>query len=227
MKWTFIIRQKFKVALLLACIMLLIVVTNLISRKNVGDISDSFNSMYNDRLIPATDIFYLAENLFSKRLILWDYLMSNEENTNDVKKVLARHNYTVDSLVAAFEKTYLVDEELRSLKDFKDNAKKYTRMESRILNQVEEATKADALAVFQGIGKDIFHDTIIDLEKLTKIQTSVGKDLNSASQSDATSITLLSSVQLILVFVIGAVVQALVFASKTLKIKQKQRYRLN
>ena len=228
MRWTFIIQQKFKVALLLFCVMMLIIVTNIISRKNAGDISRSFHSMYNDRLIPATDIFYLAENLFNKRLLLESYLIS--ENGNDIHEVKSRinhHNQVVDSLVSAFEKTYLVDEEYHFLKDFKEKVEKYSTIENRILDKSEFFSKESGLVIFQEQGKETFHCTIENLEKLTQIQSSVGNELNNASQLDAANITTLSSIQLILVFVIGAVVQALIFASKSLRSQRQQNYHLN
>lgn len=228
MKWTFIIQQKFKVALLLACIMLLIVVTNLISRKNVGDISRSFESMYNDRLIPATDIFYLAENLFNKRLLVENFLMSSsQQHTDDLREKIARHNKVVDSLIAAFEKTYLVDEESEFLSDFKEKTTRYKGIEDDIIKIAESGSRDKALKVYDDEGKEVFQCTIENLERLTQIQTTIGNDLNNASQLDAASITTLFSIQLILVFIIGAVVQALIFASKTLKSAKKQQYHLN
>lgn len=228
MKWTFFIRQKLKVAILLFSIMLLIIVTILVSRKNINHISESFNSMYNDRLIPATDIFYLAESLYSKRLLMENYLNSTlKKNVEQLQQKLDKHNRATDSLILEFEKTYLVDDESQILKDFKNKTKTYTAFENDIINLSISQSKEEALQKFNETGEEIFRCTIDNLVQLTQIQSSVGKKLTDASQSGASNIKTLYSVQMILVFVIGAMVQALIFASKSLRAGKEQKYRLN
>ena len=63
MKWTFIIQQELKLALLLFCIIALIIVTTLLVKKH-GDLDNSFRSIYNDRLIPATNIIYFKKDYY-------------------------------------------------------------------------------------------------------------------------------------------------------------------
>lgn len=228
MKWTFYIRQKLKVALLLLGIMMLIMLTILISRKNINHISESFDSMYKDRLIPATDIFYLAENLYSKRILLENYLNSEiNKNTHQLRESLTHHDGIMDSIIVEFDKTYLVDEESHFLTDFKEKSKQYASIENEIIELSQRESKDSALQQFNANGEAVFQCTIDNLVKLTQIQSTVGKTLTDTSQSEASDINTLYTVQMILVFVIGAMVQALIFASKSLRAGKEQKYRLN
>ncbi len=228
MKWTFYIRQKLKVALLLLGIMMLIMLTILISRKNINHISESFDSMYKDRLIPATDIFYLAENLYSKRILLENYLNSEiNKNTQQLRESLTHHDRIMDSIIVEFEKTYLVDEESHFLTDFKEKSEQYASIEDEIIGLSQRESKDSALRQFHANGEAVFQCTIDNLVKLTQIQSTVGKTLTDTSQSEASDINTLYTVQMILVFVIGAMVQALIFASKSLRAGKEQKYRLN
>jgi GT2 family glycosyltransferase len=63
MKWSFVIQQKFKTAIILGGMMCMIVGATLISRMNMEGIDKSFSSIYQDRLIPATNIIYLTETM--------------------------------------------------------------------------------------------------------------------------------------------------------------------
>ena len=74
MKWTYQIPQKIKTATLPMGVMVLVIVSNLIARKNITEMNRSVTSIYKDRLIPATNIFYLTENLYRKRLAMEEFL---------------------------------------------------------------------------------------------------------------------------------------------------------
>ncbi len=129
MKWSFVIQQKLKAAMLLGGIMALIVGGTVLSRYNVEGIDRSFSSIYRDRLIPATTIIYLTENLYRKRLSLENYSFRIPEPPSRIKAQLRAYDRSIDSLVRLFEKTYLVDEEAKSLNVLKTQIRKYTHLQ--------------------------------------------------------------------------------------------------
>src|SRR5690349_944831 len=106
MKWSFVIREKLKAAFLLGGIMVMIILGNLFSRHNMEGIDKSFSSIYQDRLIPATTIIYLTENLYTKRLSLEKFVLSKEvKSPEEIRTQLQMNNNSIDSLVQIFEKT--------------------------------------------------------------------------------------------------------------------------
>lgn len=228
MKWTFIIQQKMKVALLLFCIMALIIVTTLLARKNIGNLDKSFHSIYNDRLIPATDIFYLTENLYQKRLLMEKYLLSDTTKSDfNISEKLAMYNQNIDSLIHEFYKTYLVVDESKYLSDFENMVKEYEMLEHKIIRTSEESSINSGQELFYKEGMALFEGTIGNLQSLTKVQTEVGKKLMAESEHDMANVSLLYTLQMVLVFIIGAMVQALIFSSKITRMKHDQKYNLN
>jgi hypothetical protein len=215
MKWSFVIQQKLKAALLLAGVMLLIVIGNLVSRNHVQGIDRSFSSIYQDRLVPATTITYLAENLYGKRLSMEKFLLSTEAQSYDRMQLqLAKHNEKIDSLVGVFEKTYLVDVEAKSLSSFKNGVKKYVVLEKQILQMYQNGNQEQGKNLFEGPASSTFQDTISMLNELTTIQSDVGKQLMKESKSEMAGFSLISVLQISLVVVIGLMVLSLIQSSK-------------
>lgn len=211
MKWSFVIQQKLKAALLLGGIMVLIILATLLSRRNMEGIGKSFSSIYQDRLIPATTIIYLTENLYGKRLSLEEYLLTNGTgNKSEIKSQLNAHNQNIDSLIKAFEKTYLVDEEAKSLTAFKSEVLKYTALEKSVLSLCSAGAHEEGKKLFAGAGANTFKNTITNLNELTNIQSSIGKDLMKESKSDIASFGIISFLQIGLAVVIGLMLLVLI-----------------
>lgn len=208
MKWSFVIRQKLKATLLLGGIMVVIVLGTLVSRRNISGIDRSFSSIYQDRLIPATTIIYLTENLYGKRLLLEKHLLTppNEMSSEKVSVLLLKHDKSIDSLIHLFEKTYLVDQEAKSLSVFKNRVDEYALLERMMLNLYNAGHPEAGKEIFEGAGARTFQSTIGNLNDLTKIQSLVGKQLIKESQGNFASYTMISFMQLGLAIIIGLII---------------------
>ena len=227
MKWVFAIQQKHKVALLLGCILCIVILTTIVERINMGDINRSFTSIYNDRLIPATEMFYLSENLYSKRLLMEKFLLSPEENqTGELGKNLDMHNQNIDSLIEEYEKTYLVDNESRYLTAFKNKIAEYAKIEQSVMKLSKDGSKEAGVEIFENQGAVLFQSTIQNLHQLTQIQSTVGKELIANSQNAMASTNILSHLQIALAFIICVIIQVLLLTSTVIN-KQKQPFHLN
>jgi hypothetical protein len=233
MKWSFVIQQKLKAAALLGGIMILIILGSLISRQNMQGVDNSLSSIYQDRLIPATTIIYLTENLYGKRLTLEKHLFSPESATAaEVKAQLASYDKRIDSLVRIFEKTYLVDQESKSLDDFKQEVSNYIVLENRILELCESGFIHEGKSAFAKGGAVTFQGTINNLHDLTSIQSDVGKNLMKESKSDVASFGVISFLQISLVIIIGLIVQVLIQSDRIINrpktsAGKKQYFNLN
>ncbi|MPR35044.1 MCP four helix bundle domain-containing protein [Salmonirosea aquatica] len=222
MKWTFVIQQKMKAALLLGCIMVLVLVSVLLSRSNIEGIDKSFSSLYADRLIPTTDIVYLTESLYQKRLLMEKQFMAREENSwENVSSQLHAHNQRIDSLVGEFKKTYLVKNELVSLRAFQSRHSEYARMEQKIVSLGKAGNPSAGLALHANQGNVLFQKTMTRLRELTQIQSSVGKELLRKSHRDVLQFVFLSTIQIVMVIVIGLMVLGLIRSSKMIHSKSE------
>jgi hypothetical protein len=227
MKWAFAIHQKEKVALLLGCILLVIILSTILERSNMSDINESFTSIYEDRLIPATEIFYLTENLYSKRLLMEKFLSSHEDNQpEELQQNINMHNQNIDSLIVEYEKTYLVDSESKWLTSFKNTVSDYAQLEQSVMKLNKNGSRAIGLKIFENQGEALFQKTIQNLYQLTQIQSKVGKELIADSQSAMASTNILFNLQIALALIICVIIQILLLTSKVIK-QQKQPFHLN
>lgn len=224
MNWSFVIQQKFKAALLLSGILLFLVFLILVSGSNIRGIDKSFSSIYEDRLIPAIDIIYLTEDLYSKRLILEKFLYATDyQSTSVVSEQLARHNSRIDSLITAFELTYLVDKESESLADFKMQIVEYKAIENRILNLSQEAGKD--FYINQGL--PVFLGAKESLITLTQIQSEIGRQLFRDAHAEVGQFTVISALLVIIALVLGTIVIGLIRSSQIVNTKRDSDFNLN
>jgi hypothetical protein len=227
MKWTFIIREKLKVAFLLAGIMVLIGLTNVMERRNVKNLDQSFSSIYYDRLIPATDIFYLTSNLYKRRMLMEQFLFTEQTAPLKVlEKNLSSHSDSIMHLIAKFEKTLLVKEESVYLAEFKRRVLHYNDVESRILDVWSRQSPQHAQKLYNVEGKNDLLSTIQYLEELTRIQSSVGLDLIHTSKGIASSSDMLMSLQIAVAIVIGLLIHGLIAASNVTR-RNNENFNLN
>lgn len=224
MKWIYSIQQKSKTAYLLLAVVVTILGSNFLEKKFFTDINQSVSSIYNDRLIPAAELFHANDIMYKKRLALEKYLVHPaNQDFGLVKKQLAAHNAQIDSIILAFETSYLVDEESVSLRHFKASVHQYNKLEAAYLTNVENLA-ADTYEKKMG---PLFLAIHKDLVRLSSIQTSVGKELLNGSKNSSSGAYLISNLQTAVVIVIMLVVYALLLSSHSLIPKNLKDFRLN
>ena len=223
MKWSFVIQQKLKAALLLGGVMLLIVVVSYLSSSNINGIARSFTSIYEDRLMPAIDIIHLTEGLYSKRLLLEKHLLTNgEQDAEELREKLARHDNKIDSLLQAYEKTYLVEQESKSFLAFKNRVKEYALLEKTIVNFSKAGFREEGITLFEGKGGEVFQHTIFRLNELTAIQSLVGEELQEASNSEVSLFKLYATLLILAALIIGGLILHLIYTSKIVNTERKE-----
>ena len=191
--------------------MVAIILGTVLSRNNIKGIDKSFSSIYQDRLIPATTIIYLTENLYNKRLSLEKYLFSEERVEHGaVTLQLNQYNKNLDSLIKAFEKTYLVEEEARILSHFRSRLKAYVLLENQIVAEQKSGNSGLAKEIFEGSGAVAFQSSLTHLTELAKIQSEVGNKLMLKSKTDFAGFAMLSFLQIGLAIVLGLIILVLI-----------------
>lgn len=193
--------------MLLTGIMLVIILGTIISRHNIADMGKSASSIYQDRLLPATTIVYITENLYDKRLAVEKALMTDDvAMLSEASHKLRANNATTDSLVNSFEKTFLVAQEAKSLSALKSNLDEYIRAEKKIIELCEAGLKDEARLIFEKANESVFPETIRNLNDLTSLQSAVGKELIKDSKSDMASVDNILLFQITMAVIIGLVV---------------------
>jgi hypothetical protein len=190
--------------------------------KSVNKINESFISMYNDRLVPATDLYFVAENLYHKNTILQDALVNNESHSSNSQLQIKKHNQKIDSVINKYELTLLVKQEKAFLKDLKVALNIQEQLESKIL----ALTGNERKQIYESIGRSATAQTLTKLSALIKIQSKVGDELIRDSKIFVSGTKIYSTFQCILAVFIGIMIVSIISASNMVKI-QNDKFNLN
>jgi len=221
MKFAFSLKNKLKVAFLLFCIMCCTLLIRFLEDKSVSKINESFISMYNDRLVPATDLYFIAENLYHKNDIIQNALADDEQLLKSVSRI-DKHNRKIDSVVNKFELTLLVKQEKTFLEDLKKALKTQREIERKILGLSVDNAKE----TYKVIGRSTSAQTLNKLSALIKIQSKVGDELIKDSKIFVSGTKIYSTFQGILAVIIGIMIVSIISASNIVKI-QNDKFNLN
>lgn len=227
MKFAHSIKQKTKVALLLFCIMICLILVRILEDKSIKQMNDSFVSLYNDRLIPATDLFFIAEKLNLKKDLIESHINNEQASTNqqNFTQSLLLHNEGIDSLLLKYEKTFLVTSEKKYLVELKSNILASRIIEKNIINNLQTngtLTKQSITVLLNDSYQEIFKK----LSELTQIQSKIGDELITTSKSIVSGTNLYSTIQFLLAIVIGILIVSILFTSNVINIRN-ENFNLN
>jgi hypothetical protein len=228
MRFAYSIKQKTKIAVLLFCIMACTLLIRFLEDKSVKSMNESFVSMYNDRLIPATDLFYVAEKAYLKKSLFEDALYGTGQSANvsELKLQLGKLNASIDSLITKYEKTFLVKQEKAQLDQLKKGILGTIAVENSILRLAVDHGVEEARKLYNSEGRASSTKTIRKLSELMSIQKQIGEELIKDSAFMVSGNKLYSGFQVVLAIVIGILIVGIVFTSNVVKINN-DKFNLN
>lgn len=207
---------------LLTSFFVLLLLTGLIENRNLQKINQDFFSLYQDRLVPAAQIYELSELMHDKRLTF--QLLQDENYRLSLEEIseIKAGNVEILNILQDYEKTYLVAEEEAHLKDFKTNLAIYLKAESEILFHLENDDYEVAKLLINARAKEYAEQVDSDLNQLAKIQPEIGEELMHHYRSSFSSSSALYYFKTALIVVIGVlVIQLLGFSEKISRSIQK------
>ncbi|MEQ9438009.1 MAG: MCP four helix bundle domain-containing protein [Cyclobacteriaceae bacterium] len=214
MKWTYAIRQKFRAALALGIVFVLVLATHLMDKNYFTKLQDTFSSVYEDRLLAEIYIYEISAQLLKKKGLMEDY---HQTTATDIRGIHQTYNDSINSLLAKYEKTKLTADESVLFDDLKKNFNELFLL---------EANYKDDLTLSGSIEEQ--HKKLAgNLDGLSEIQFLEGKSLISDSRQIIAASKLTFQLELCVLIVIGLLVQALIFASKSTRPTFSQNTRMN
>ena len=222
MKWAFAIQRKIRLAIVLAITMLFVILFSLMESYNVSAISKSFNSIYEDRLIPAVDLYAISGHIHSKRNKLVTFLFTDKIGREEISLALNTSNKKLDSLISKYENTHLVKAETNHLANLKKNIKTFERDELLLINAASES-KDLAKTLYLNTTVQLYDELDKDLIELTRVQSEIGKELLAESMKSQLSSEFISRLQII---ILGLIIMILILTDKQVVLKQ-EKFNLN
>lgn len=221
MKWSIGTKQKIKTAWLFAFVFILILMKNLLDKKNVSDLGDTFAAVYEDRLLAESYLFKISDQLYRKKILLEK---AYKNSTKLGPEIVEEAEKKILALVADFEKTKFTKAESRVFKTMKENIAELHEYEDRLSRESSMGIHDVGL---KNIVDDHFYQTVQSLHNLSEIQLDEGKDLNEDSRKIIAGNTILTNFEFGLLILVGILVQALIFASKAIFPKTLQNHHMN
>ena len=203
MKWTQIIKNKILASAALLSLCLLVLASNYIDRKHTDDVKTTISTLYEDRLIAEVYILKMTTALYEiKEAIQIDV------NALDKDKHIKNHLLEINTTTDAYLKTKFTKLETLKAKEL-----------MQILVSIKtNAVKDDTLTLTQ-------IDTALDLlNELSAIQVAESKEIMSYAEKLYLAGKNSSQFVVALIVVILIVLQAIVFSSRTIIIKNPPKF---
>jgi hypothetical protein len=208
MKWTFFIKHKMAAAGLLAMVIGVVLLNNISEQKNSDDLNDAFSSMYEDRLMAESYILGMYENLHEVN----ELSETHRNNPTAIRTVLAPVITDLNNTIALYRETKLTLQEEVEFAAFTDHA--------------AAVTACAASGSFDGCRTNA-EEALHKLAVLSDIQVKEGARLKDNSQRIYSSSMSSSQFELAMLVVIGVLIQALVFTTKTIQQTSQQKVGVN
>ncbi len=198
--------SRFRLAVVLLLMFTTILAGKFWEDAYVENLRRDCGSLFEDRLMPATMLYRLGDQVHNKREELEEYLHGDESpDTPSLEYRIGKHDAAIESLIDDIEHTYLVDEESRLLSELRQAVSDYDKKERALL----ERHRAGEKVRYGREMRAAFSRVRDELTALTEVQEEVGKKLNKDSVASAAHVTSLLYFQLGITFVLGLLASGL------------------
>lgn len=203
MKWTQIIKNKILASAALLSLCLLVLASNYIDRKHTDDVKTTISTLYEDRLIAEVYILKMITSLYEiKETIQMDI------NAIDKDNQVSNHLFEINKTNQAYLKTKFT--KLETLK-----AKKLMLLLSTIEININKNNRIALIQIDKALNL---------LNELSAIQVEESKKIMTYAESLYLAGKNSSQFVVALIVVILIVLQAIVFSSRTIIIKNPPKF---
>ena len=211
---------------MLSAFFALLLLTEFIEKRSLKSIDRDFSSLYQDRLLPASQMYELSGLLHEKRMF-FETIKDGQESIVllDIGEFEV-YNAQINQILLDYGKTYLVDREKIYFNDFKKHYKEYLVLENAIIRNVKENDINKATKLINKNTDDYFNILNLDLHNIASIQPEVGEELMAQYKSSSGFTSLLYYFKIALTILIGIFVLRLLGLEQLLR-QPKQKFELN
>lgn len=225
-KWTVGTRNKIKLAFVLTGAILLLLFAKWAEQGEVEHMDKSFLSIYADRLVPATAIFDIRENMHRKQEAI-EYLLTPGAQPDGAPQRIATCNAAIGGLLTDYKKTYFLKKETDHLAAFEANLFAYNQREKLVLNYLNRGDTVAAGALYRQEALGYFTAATQKLSELNHIQSEIGKEMLAGSQKSMASFLLLSKLELGLILLFSILAHILIYASRAVIQRKVETFHMN
>jgi hypothetical protein len=217
-------KERQRIAMALSAVFLIIVLANWWVSYSMTQVSSQFESVYQDRLVPALDIAAMQERYYQNRMLLEEHLKTDEQSQQKrLEERLRQHALEIDSLSAKYEATYLTNQEAKDLQEYKEAVSYLTKVQQQAIELSREGNKAAAATLYKAEVVPAFNELLMPMHALSKLQQDVGHELYASAEQQLLSLKMLSYLVIGLAVILAVLVGVLLQHNrKVVKIKPQQ-----
>lgn len=206
--------------------MFILLASGMIENYNLQRINEDVSSLYADRLIPASQIYYITEYLFEKRVILESIEKPQQINEQELISRLQDKNDELDSLTTEYYQTYLVKDEAEHVEAFDRDLKSYLEIEAEMIALLNKGQSEQALQLYDREGITAFRSVIRELNILADVQLRVGQELLQSSRDELGFNKLLYYLRVLVIIAVGVSILVIIRTSQMMH-QPDQNFRMN
>lgn len=226
-KWIVSARNKLKLAFFLTGAVILLLLAKWVEQGKVEQMDKSFLSIYADRLVPATAIFDIRENMHLKREALHALLHPEGPPSGFSDQTISTSNKAIGDLLVEYKKTYFLKKEADHLKSFETNLLAYNQQENAVLTHLSNGDLFSANQLYERDAVPHFRAATQKLTDLNHIQKEIGKEMLTGSQQSMASFLLLSKLELGLILLFSVLALVLIYASRAVIQRKVDTFHMN
>lgn len=196
MKWTYSVKNKITAASLLFGVIVVVLLVNFNQRSQIGELKSAFEALYKDRLVAESYILGFSEKLHDMHDAINDPALPFLKKQEIANKILSE----IDTLNHLYEATRLTDEEARYFIHF-----------TQLTHEMDLRLKAGDL----DSEEPMIRSALLDLHSLSQIQLNEADKLKAETDKIFSMGSILLQFEMVVLIIIGLLIQALFFASKT------------
>ncbi|HNP95757.1 MAG TPA: hypothetical protein PKJ63_09010 [Cyclobacteriaceae bacterium] len=214
MKWTYYLRQKLKIAVALAMVLGIVIITNIADRNYFVSLHNSFASVYEDRLVVEGYIFQLSNILHNRHL----KVLNSSASIGD--SWIGKMQEETEQVLSDYEKTAFTKREENEFRNFKNKLQELRKLENEFYARPQDTDLLQFVTT-----KHI--ELAVSLNVLSEIQIEEGSSQIDRSEKIVASSYFISRIEIVAIIVAGMIVQILVVLSRPVSTRFSQNSRLN
>jgi len=206
-------------------IILCVIGFNLLNRQTFNNLNQSFDTIYEDRLMPAVYIYELSDMLHFNRLYMDRHIRTTDASVrNEISTQMYLNHLKIDSILHRYDQTYLTTHESEVYADLKIMLLDYRRMEKNLLQRREPVAYAQVTEEKMDL---LFQKALDDLKLLALEQQVVGHEIKlSTSGALAGNITL-ADLEISILFILLILLKYSIFRATRSLVPAKEQINWN
>ena len=221
MKSKYSLPAKYKAAFVLLLMITMLLGGILLERHFFQKINSASTALFEDRLMPSTFVFHLTDFIHQRHRVVEKIILipSSKANAPTIDEI-DTYRQQMDSIMVAFQSTFLVEDEITSLERLKKALKKYGDVEQQLIATPPTTKSVEDL--------ELHLDAIrTELFMLSNIQTTVGQELLTDSGQVVASAYALNKFQISILIICCLIAQIFILRSKIVRSPIAQNPNLN